>query len=185
MVIDAINQQGQHALIYGERGVGKTSLANVVSAFLASMGRARLIVPHINCDGTDDFSSIWRKVFQQITLSEDKQGLGFRPQVQTTLSSLSAGINAPITPDLVLSVSLSLPKNCLFIPIIDEFDRLANAEATRAFTDTVKMLSDQSPKTTLILVGVAGTVEELIAEHQSVERRHWCRSVCRECRARN
>jgi Holliday junction resolvasome RuvABC ATP-dependent DNA helicase subunit len=48
MVIDAINQQGQHALIYGERGVGKTALANVVAAFLKSMGQSALIAPHIN-----------------------------------------------------------------------------------------------------------------------------------------
>jgi len=28
-VVDAVNQQGQHAVLYGERGVGKTSLANM------------------------------------------------------------------------------------------------------------------------------------------------------------
>ena len=33
-VVDAINQQGQHAVLYGKRGVGKTSLANMIfSAF--------------------------------------------------------------------------------------------------------------------------------------------------------
>jgi Holliday junction resolvasome RuvABC ATP-dependent DNA helicase subunit len=37
--MDAINQQGQHVLIYGERGVGKTSLANVLSGFLKTMGQ--------------------------------------------------------------------------------------------------------------------------------------------------
>ena len=29
-VFDAINQHGQHAIIFGERGVGKTSLANII-----------------------------------------------------------------------------------------------------------------------------------------------------------
>ena len=28
MIIDSINFKGQHAILYGERGVGKTSLAN-------------------------------------------------------------------------------------------------------------------------------------------------------------
>src|SRR3989304_4900393 len=33
-VIDAINQRGQPVLIFGERGVGKTSMANVLRDFL-------------------------------------------------------------------------------------------------------------------------------------------------------
>ena len=33
-LIDAANQSGQRAIVYGERGVGKTSLANVLSDFL-------------------------------------------------------------------------------------------------------------------------------------------------------
>jgi len=32
-IIDAVNQAGQHAILFGERGVGKTSLANVISQF--------------------------------------------------------------------------------------------------------------------------------------------------------
>jgi hypothetical protein len=87
-----------------------------------------------------------------------------------TVSTLAASLEEPITPDAVLSLSHSLTRDAVFIPIIDEFDRLNNKEATRHFTDTIKALSDQSPKTTLILVGVADSVEELIAEHQSVER---------------
>ncbi len=48
-VIDAISQRGQHAIIYGERGVGKTSLGNVLSEFLT--GAQRLVLaPRINCD---------------------------------------------------------------------------------------------------------------------------------------
>lgn len=33
-VLDAVNQKGQHAIIFGDRGVGKTSLANVLASFL-------------------------------------------------------------------------------------------------------------------------------------------------------
>jgi Cdc6-like AAA superfamily ATPase len=171
-VIDAINQIGQHALIYGERGVGKTSLANVLGSFVvAATGHSDVIAPHINCDTTDTFSSIWGKVFKQIKTVHKRHGMGFNAQTQQVVSRLASELEQPITPDTVLSVSLSLTENSLFIPIIDEFDRLADKESTRHFTDTIKALSDQSPSTTLILVGVADTVEEqLIAEHQSVER---------------
>ncbi|MBI2806156.1 MAG: ATP-binding protein [Planctomycetes bacterium] len=169
-VIDAIHQKGQHVLIYGERGVGKTSLANVLEPFLAPKGKTHVIAPHINCDGKDDFASIWRKIFKQIPLVDETPAFGFRGEAKKTVTSLGQDLDGEITPDVVLTIAHALARKNLFIPIIDEFDRLAGKEVTQLFTDTIKALSDQSPATTIVLVGVADTVEQLIAEHQSVER---------------
>src|SRR4051794_10335809 len=66
-VLDAINQRGQHAVIYGERGVGKTSLANILTVHLRAPNGI-LIAPHVTCAKGDDYSSIWRKVFTEIEL---------------------------------------------------------------------------------------------------------------------
>ena len=38
-VVDAINQSGQHVVLYGERGVGKTSLAKMLFPSLDGRGR--------------------------------------------------------------------------------------------------------------------------------------------------
>jgi ABC-type uncharacterized transport system fused permease/ATPase subunit len=46
-VIDAVNQRGQHAIIYGERGVGKTSLASVLEEYLPTAG-TNVIAPRVN-----------------------------------------------------------------------------------------------------------------------------------------
>jgi Cdc6-like AAA superfamily ATPase len=170
MVVDAVHQKGQHVLIYGERGVGKTSLANVLEAFLTPVGKNQVIAPHINCDGNDDFTTIWRKIFNQVPLMQEKPGFGFKGETKRFASALGDELTGAITPDAVLSISHELTRKHRFIPIIDEFDRLGKPAVTQQFTDTIKALSDQSPSTTLILVGVADTVEELIAEHQSVER---------------
>ena len=169
-VMDAINQRGQHVLIYGERGVGKTSLANVLAGFLAITRQEAVSAPHINCDVNDNYASIWRKIFRQIRMTMTTAPFGFQRKGQEIDFSLLDNLPEPITPEVVLSTALSLSQACLFIPIIDEFDRLQDKEATRQFTDTIKALSDQAGTTTLVLVGVAGTVEELIAEHHSVER---------------
>src|SRR5690606_29131012 len=53
--------------------------------------------------------------------------------------------------------------------IIDEFDRLQQ-EPRRAFADTIKALSDHAVGATVVLVGVADSVDELFREHASVER---------------
>jgi len=168
--VDAINQSGQHALIYGERGVGKTSLANVIAGFLESVGQTNIIAPHVNCDTTDTFSSIWRKICRQIPLIRERRGLGFKPDLDKEVLSLSEEMAEVMSPDDVLHAAELVSAQHLFIPIIDEFDRLADRNAARLLTDTIKCLSDQVSATTVVLVGVADTVEELIDQHQSVER---------------
>src|SRR5207249_9264125 len=58
-LLDVVAQRGQHAVVYGERGVGKTSLVTVATSGLVDR---RTITLRVNCDGSDDFISIWRKV---------------------------------------------------------------------------------------------------------------------------
>lgn len=64
-IADAVNQAGLHVVIYGERGVGKTSLANVVSPTIWALDRRdperpaatpdRLIIKTV-ASGEDTFS---------------------------------------------------------------------------------------------------------------------------------
>ena len=72
-----------------------------------------------------------------------------------------------ITPHDVLN---SLPHDRKLILIIDEFDRLQDPDIDALFADTVKAISDKSVDTTLILVGVAADVDDLITEHASIDR---------------
>ena len=43
-------------------------------------------------------------------------------------------------------------------------------QSTPAFADTIKDLSDSSTNVTVILIGVAHTITDLIEEHESIER---------------
>jgi hypothetical protein len=56
------------------------------------------------------------------------------------------------------------------IVIFDEFDRIKSTEVITAMADTIKALSDNSVNATILLIGVADSVNELIREHQSIER---------------
>ena len=54
--------------------------------------------------------------------------------------------------------------------IIDEFDRVAS-EATRALmAETIKLFADRSTNSTIVLVGVADDVAELMEAHRSIGR---------------
>jgi hypothetical protein len=56
------------------------------------------------------------------------------------------------------------------IVIFDEFDRIKDADVITAMADTIKALSDNSVNATILIIGVADSVNELIREHQSIER---------------
>lgn len=156
-LISTVFQRGQHAVLFGERGVGKTSLANTLFDFLVLMGEFRYQRARINCAEGMDFESIWRLIFRQLTANVDDENV----ELDNTLPGNPNSENVREVFQLMDDRS---------IVIIDEFDRIGDPATQTALADTVKTLSDNSIKTTLIMVGVADSLDQLIAEHRSIER---------------
>jgi Cdc6-like AAA superfamily ATPase len=168
-VITSVFQRGQHVIIFGERGVGKTSLANVLFDFLSQAGLQSMESGTINCDPSMDFSSLWHKIFRDISINTSSPQAGFTSQPISGRLSLESLLPEVVTPDDVRHALKQLPDKSMII--IDEVDRIGDKQATTTLlADTIKTLSDHSIDTTLILVGVADSIDELIAEHQSTER---------------
>jgi Cdc6-like AAA superfamily ATPase len=167
-VLEVISQKGQHVIIFGERGVGKTSLANVLSSFVPT--QESLLSTRINCDRSDNFSSVWRKLFDGLALVRDKETVSFKPTItKESVHTSEFFPNANITPNDVKNALLTISTNFLPVLIIDEFDRLDEPER-RTFSDLIKSLSDYSLSATIILIGVGNSVGDIINEHQSVSR---------------
>lgn len=169
-VLDAIMQRGRHAVLFGERGVGKTSLAGVLREFLEAAGHL-VLVPRVNCDDGDDYSTIWRKAFDDLQFIEQRRSIGFAPELRELVHSANelVGSSDPITPHHVRLLLERLGQRTLVVVIIDEFDRVAS-RLGMIMADTIKMLSDQSVPATLVLVGLGESVSALIAQHESTER---------------
>lgn len=169
-VLDAILQRGRHAVLFGERGVGKTSLASVLREYLEEVGQS-VLAPRVNCDDGDDYSAIWRKAFDDLQFIEHRRSVGFAPELREVVRSASdlIGGQDPITPHAVRMMLERLGRQTILVVIIDEFDRVARRLGTQ-MADTIKMLSDQSVPATLVLVGVGESVSSLIAKHESIER---------------
>lgn len=175
---DAVSQTGLHVVIYGERGVGKTSLSNVVRPTIWALDNVdkqeheetieRLIVK-TNASIGDDFSAIWDKLFGDITWQDNRAAVGIVPTPKGKMSIREAfgiGNDCKFSVDNVRRVLSNIP-GAVFI--VDEFDR-AVKETSQTFTDLIKVLSDLGVDCTIILVGVAETVDRLIADHASVSR---------------
>ena len=87
-------------MIYGERGVGKTSLAVVVAELLRGSG---ILVARATCDSSDDFSTVWRKALSEISVEPARpEAVGFGSA--TSESSMPAAAllgRRPVTPHAV------------------------------------------------------------------------------------
>lgn len=167
-IINAVFQKGQHAIIFGEPGVGKTSLVRVLSEMLASTSFQFLSSGTINCDRQDDFASLWSKVFRELKFNLTKLKPGFASSAEQSEISLE-GVD-PRQPDDVRHGLDAIGQDAIII--IDELDRLkSESENTSALlADTIKNLSDHAAGTTIILTGVGDSVDQLISEHKSIER---------------
>jgi len=131
-VIDAANQEGRHAIIYGERGVGKTSLSNILSDVLFFEDDTKVLSPRVNCDVGDDFSSIWHKVFSMITTV--RPAVGFARESDSKKTSLSTVLPDNLSPQIVRSLLNNIPNSII---IIDEFDRILKKKVSTLFADCI------------------------------------------------
>lgn len=143
--ISAVTQAGYHVGLYGERGVGKTSLARVMTAVFNSPGVRQYQAAMVSCATEENFSTLWSNIFRRLGREiEDFTPEGIRYEIEQ------------LDPAALI--------------VIDELDRLENDEALTHLADTVKTLSDNVVPSTLVLVGVAASIGDLVGEHESIIR---------------
>ena len=145
-VFSVINQQGQHAALFGDRGVGKTSLANILGESFASKTAPAIRSVRFGCSTDDDFELMWRGLFRKLRIEHDED---FRPS--TVVETVSRLDYHPLL-------------------VIDEIDRFDDQVGLSLLADTIKAMSDDAVDATIVVVGVSDSIEELIGDHKSVGR---------------
>lgn len=160
-----VAQPGRHAVIFGERGVGKTSLASVSAVLTPTLNLK------VNADQSDTFHSIWTKVIDELTAYTFSKrwfwGEEGKEIAQRAIELLDYDEHSPDRVRHFLRILSEITPVAVFI---DEFDRVADPGTATLFADAIKMLSDNAVPATLIIVGVADDVDSLIKEHASIER---------------
>ena len=164
----ALNQDGRHVVIYGERGVGKTSLANMIALDTSFGGPNALVVSHINCESLAQSGDLWKELFREVEfLCKEKK---IKLSRASTMELVSFHNLNRVTGGDAQRITRALAKDLKLIYIFDEFDMLEDEDAKRELAETIKLFSDRNAPATIVIVGVADDIENLVKSHQSIER---------------
>jgi SpoVK/Ycf46/Vps4 family AAA+-type ATPase len=175
-----LHSPGMHVFVYGERGVGKTSIALTAAK---SFGKAD--PPYVGCDEHSTFDGLVRDICEALL---DKKLLTRSREMSGT-----AGINIGVfkiegkregssenqLPDKITSVNQAarLIGECVAtrvpdeaILIIDEIDRIASRDVKSQFAELIKAMHDMRLPLRLVMCGIGRTLDEIIGSHLSASR---------------
>ncbi|WBY06680.1 ATP-binding protein [Sphingomonas sp. 7/4-4] len=163
-LLNAVAEPGRHAILYGERGVGKTSLSQVLALFVPA-GRQTVVHARKACAPGDTYETIWRKFFKDMQFTHVEDG----EQRVASLNDVYTG--RELEPDDILREMKTFSANDIPIFVVDEFNEIEDAgETAKLFANTIKALSDDGVPATIVIVGVGDSVSQLFAGHESIQR---------------
>ena len=160
ILFDGVLYQRKHAIVYGARGSGKTSLVRV---FADHADRQGVVLIYLACDANSGFGELMRPFLRFVPAGNIPVGRErtFRAQVDALPSDFG--------PRALVSLLVELaPKPIIFI--LDEFDRVTDQSVRDALATTMKLLSDAKVPAQLLVVGIAQSVAELVHHHPSLRR---------------
>ena len=165
-MIRAIEDQRLHAVLYGERGIGKTSILHMLTQ---AAREARYIVVYSSCGANSTFDETFRAAAGDIPLLFHS---GFAPTTSeaekgATLADLAP--DGPLSPRKFGDLCSKLTGTRVLI-ILDEFDRCESGAFRRDVAELIKNLSDRLGRVQLVLAGVAADLTELVEHIPSIRR---------------
>ena len=165
-VIRAIEEQRLHVVVYGERGLGKTSIMHVLTQ---AAREARYLVVYVSCGADSSFDEVFRTVAAHIPMLFHSTVGPTSPEAEggKTLAELLPA--TPISPR-VASDMLAKVVGTRVVVVLDEFDRSHSKEFRQSIAELIKNLSDRLVRVQLVIAGVAGNLTELLEHIPSIQR---------------
>jgi hypothetical protein len=164
-LISAVEQQRLHVVIYGERGIGKTSLLHV---FADTAREARYTVLYGSCGSDTSFAGLFRAFAARIPRIYHRSVAPNSPEAELRDNfdvMLPQGFGPRELADVLADVA-----GTRVILILDEYDRVVDANFRRDVAELIKNLSDRAARVQLVLAGVAQNLDEILGYAPSVRR---------------
>lgn len=174
----ALYADGRHVFIYGDRGVGKSSLAAAAANQWQSSDASYI---DASCSHDSTLKSVVVNIVQQAILSNRLDSSVSRTEVATNLKFLQSSTSKETLevdlherlhtlPDAVEMLRQAAERHSTRpVAVIDEFNLLAAAERPK-FADLLKLLGDKKVKLKLIFTGIGESLSELLGANESAIR---------------
>ena len=176
----AVIQPGRHIFIYGDRGVGKTSLAQTAAFEHQSAEQSPILLA---CDPSSGFYRILRDLASKLlaidptatkVTTSTKKSAGYSPILSADAQNAVERGKIPevqsINEGVALVEFVARRHSQSPVAVIDEFERIRDPVERTLFADFIKQVGDQSIPITLVFCGVGAALEELLDAHHSCYR---------------
>jgi hypothetical protein len=150
----ALTKAGLHVVLYGERGSGKTSLANVATSHASRV--------QVFCEEDSSFASLLRDAALRYQQRDPEHVVYDATADSIAVRGAKFALNN-LTGSTFLQIVGAEPLCIIF----DELDRIQKKIAISKLAELTKNAATYYSHLTLILVGVADTADGLLAGHMS------------------
>lgn len=187
--LETLNTPGRSVFIFGERGVGKTSLAQT-AAFLFNTSEVDPVI--LACHRRSKFPGIVTQIVRGLRAFAKEKPKGGRTSSEFKIELSSEQL--PLSP--ILSIMRRVeehgdetlrkldPNLCVdlfnaacpahlagkVVVLLDEVDTIADDDTRSDLAYLVKQMGDRECAVKLILVGIGESVDALLREHESASR---------------
>lgn len=165
-LIAAIEQQRAHVVLFGERGIGKTSLVHV---FAETARDARYLVLYGSCGVEARFDDMFRTFAAQIPLLYHADISPVADEREHGRSFAELLGSEPLDPRSLAELFGRIVGTRVIL-ILDEYDRVRDPTFRRDVAELIKNLSDRAARVQLVLTGVASNLDELVGFTPSIRR---------------
>lgn len=175
----ALSSPGRNVFIFGDRGVGKTSLAQTAAYLHQSSDEEPVMV---TCDKGSSCFKISQTIASRLlrenpvtskttTTRKLSAKIHFvQGEIQKSLEEGKIPLPSSVDEAIGLIQYTALTHSASPVVVVDEFERLSDANERGIFGDLIKQIGDQALPAKFVFCGVGSSLDDLLAGHESCYR---------------
>ena len=179
---EALYSPGRTIFIYGDRGVGKTSLAQTVAFAHQSSEHDPIIKA---CSSRTTFGELIIQIADdlqgRVPRSDTTAKLGYKlpkglGSAELEVKHAKHKVESPEAAAMDLNHAVALLAKAVAdrrgdtVVVVDEFDQISKDSERTSFADFIKQIGDQQLSVRFIFCGVGESLEKLLGAHKSCHR---------------